>query len=81
MHAPVSTRVLFNSLVSSWQAPLKQVLASFHSREPAYLSQAFLLAAMKFHCYVKALPAAPAAGAGVLLEAILSGALLLLLQA
>ncbi|KAL4860163.1 Telomerase reverse transcriptase [Chlorella vulgaris] len=35
--------------------------------------QAFLLAAMKFHCYVKALPAAPTAGAGVLLEAILSG--------
>lgn len=86
MHAPAtSTRVLFNSLIRSWRAPLKHVFASSQSREPVYLSQAFLLAAMKFHFYVKALPAAPAAGAGVLLEAILSGALpltlLLLLQA
>ena len=29
---------------------------------------------MKFHCYVRALPAAPTPGAGVLLDAILSGA-------
>lgn len=36
-------------------------------------SQAFLLAAMKFHCYVRALPAAPAPGTAVLLDAILSG--------
>lgn len=33
-----------------------------------------MLAAMKFHCYVRALPAAPAAGAAVLLDAVLSGA-------
>lgn len=39
------------------------------------LSQAFLLGAMKFHCYVRALPAAPAPGTAVLLDAILSGAL------
>jgi len=29
---------------------------------------------MKFHCYVRALPAAPAPGTSVLLDAILSGA-------
>lgn len=31
---------------------------------------------MKFHCYVRALPAAPAPGTAVLLDAILSGGLL-----
>lgn len=40
---------------------------------PNHFSQAFLLAAMKFHCYVRALPAAPAPGAALLLDAILSG--------
>lgn len=46
-----------------------------HFSSHCRLSQAFLLAAMKFHCYVRALPAAPATGAAVLLDAILSGAL------
>lgn len=32
--------------------------------------QAFALAAMKFHCYVKSLPATPAAGTKVLMEAL-----------
>ncbi|KAL4423217.1 hypothetical protein ABPG77_000009 [Micractinium sp. CCAP 211/92] len=35
--------------------------------------QAFLLGAMKLHCYVKALPAAPAPGTRLLLDAILTG--------
>lgn len=35
--------------------------------------QAFLLGAMKLHCYVAALPAAPAPGSRVLLEAIETG--------
>jgi hypothetical protein len=40
---------------------------------PPIHPQAFLLGAMKFHCYVAALPAAPAPGARVLLEAIETG--------
>ncbi|PSC73504.1 telomerase reverse transcriptase [Micractinium conductrix] len=35
--------------------------------------QAFLLGAMKFHCYVRALPAAPAPATAVLLDAVLTG--------
>ena len=35
--------------------------------------QAFLLGAMKLHCYVRALPAAPPPGASLLLDAILQG--------
>lgn len=56
--------------------PVGDRVASFLQVVPVRLLpgvQAFLLGAMKFHCYVRALPAAPAPATAVLLDAVLTG--------